>query len=106
MVAPANALDVVRRLTADEGSCEYYQPVLTELRLRGLDSDDLREIPGAELGENHCFRSRPTERYHPATISDYYSLWIDDCGCRMFSKLLIRDGRLVITSFKKDNRYG
>jgi hypothetical protein len=71
-----------------------------------LDTDDLREILVSELGEAHCFRSRPTEKYFPATVSDYYSMWIDNCGGRMFIKLLISNDRLVITSFKKDNRYG
>jgi len=33
-------------------------------------------------------------------------MWIDNCGGRMFIKLLISNDRLVITSFKKDNRYG
>jgi hypothetical protein len=33
-------------------------------------------------------------------------MWIDECGGTMFIKLLISSDRLVITSFKKDNRYG
>jgi hypothetical protein len=70
-----------------------------------LDTDDLREIIAGELGEVHCFQSRPTEKYYPATVSDYYSYWIDVCGARMFIELLISGHRLVITSFKKDNRY-
>lgn len=105
MVTPANPLDRVRRLAAEEQRCELFQSVLTELRRLGLDSDDLREIICSQLGEAHCFRLRPTERYYPATTSDYYSLWIDECGGRMFIKLLISGNRLVITSFKKDDRY-
>ncbi len=106
MVTPANPLDLVRRLATDERACAFFQPVLTELRRVGLDTDDLREILCSELGEAHCFRSRPTEKYFPATVSDYYSLWIEDCGARMFIKLLVHQDRLVITSFKKDDRYG
>ena len=79
--------------------------MLVELRRHGLDTDDLRDILCSDLGEAHCFRSRPTEKYHPATISDYYSIWVDECGERMFLKLLISSNRLVITSFKKDDRY-
>jgi len=89
VVTPANPLELVRRLAAQERSCEFFQAVLAELRRHGLDTDDLREILVAELGEVHCFRSRPTEKYFPATVSDYYSVWIDDCGGRMFIKLLI-----------------
>jgi hypothetical protein len=59
----------------------------------------------SELGESHCFKSKPTEKYFPATVSDYYSIWIDECGVKMFLKLLINGERLVITSFKKDERY-
>jgi hypothetical protein len=105
MSEPANPLDQVRRLAASEASCTFFQPVLTELRSHGLDTDDLREIIASELGDAHCYRSRPTEKYYPATTSDYYSIWIDDCGAVMFLKLLVSDGRLVVTSFKRDNRY-
>ena len=89
-----------------ERTCEFFQAVLQELRRQGMDTDDLREILVSDLGEAHCFRSRPTEKYFPATVSDYYSMWIDECGGTMFIKLLISSDRLVITSFKKDNRYG
>ena len=106
MVAPVNPLELVRRLAAGERTCRFFQPVLTELRRLGLDSDDLREMICSELGEVHCFTSKPTEKYYPATVSDYYSVWIDECGTRMFLKLLVNDDVLVITSFKKDNRYG
>ena len=105
MVKPANELEIVRRLAADERACEFFQPVLLELRQHGLDTDDLREIIADELGEAHCFRSRPTEKYYPATTSDYYSYWVDVCGARMFIKLLISGERLIVTSFKKDERY-
>jgi len=103
---PANDLEIVRRLASEEAACEYFQPVLVELRRHGLDTEDLREIIVSELGETHCFRSKPTEKYHPATTSDYYSIWIDVRGFRMFIKLLISGQRLVVTSFKKDNRDG
>lgn len=82
-----------------------WPPVLATLRDQKLDSDDLREIIQTELGEAHCFKTKLTEKYFPGTMSDYYSIWIGDCACRMFLKLLIVDGRLVVTSFKKDNRY-
>jgi hypothetical protein len=90
---------------AAEGRCTFFQPVLFELRRNGLDSDDLREILGSELGEAHCFKSSPTKKYYPATVSDYYSIWVDECGARMFIKRLISGDRLVITSFKRDERY-
>lgn len=105
MVQPANTLELVRRLAAAEDRCTFFQPVLIELRRNGLDSDDLREILSSELGEAHCFRSSPTRKYYPATVSDYYSIWIDECGTRMFIKLLISSERLVITSFERDKRY-
>jgi hypothetical protein len=38
-------------------------------------------------------------------VSDYYSIWINECGTRMFIKLLVSGENLVITSFKRDERY-
>ncbi len=107
---PANPLDHVRRLAADEEKCEFYKPVLDELSRSKLDSEDLRDIIATELGTVHFFKSKPTEKYYPSTTSDYYSIWVDVCGARMFLKLLIyslgtEGERLVITSFKKDERY-
>ncbi|MBO1905341.1 hypothetical protein KHP60_09500 [Microvirga sp. 3-52] len=107
---PINALALVRQLAADEDSCEFFAPVFEELRRRGLDSDDLREIIISEIGDVHCFDSQTTRKHYPGTTSDYYSIWVDVCGCRMFLKLLVsadRHGteRLVITSFKKDVRH-
>lgn len=109
-MVPANPLDVVRRLAADESRCTFFQVVLAELRQRGMDSDDLREILQSELGEAHCFKVVPTKKYYPATVSDYYSYWVDVCSTRMFIKLLVdglgtSDERLVVTSFKKDARF-
>ena len=106
---PTNPLADVRRLAANEATCAFFKPVLDELARLGLDDEDLREIILTELGEAHCFRSRPTRKYHPATTSDCYAIWIDHCGCRMFLKLLIADAgtpreRLVVTSFKRDER--
>ena len=42
--------------------------------------------------------------------SPLFSIWVGDCGAHMFLKLLITrigsdDERLVVTSFKKDDRY-
>jgi len=105
VVAPSNPLDAVRRLAAAEDNCTFFQPVLVQLRRHSLDSDDLREILTSELGEAHCFKSKPTEKFYPATVSDYYSIWINECGARMFIKLLISGERLVVTSFKRDERY-
>jgi hypothetical protein len=107
---PSNALSDVRRLAEDELSCEFFNVVLIELGLHHLDSDDLREIIQHELGESHCFKTSQTKKYHPATMSDYYSIWINECRCSMFLKLLVvtLEGgaqRLIITSFKKDERY-
>lgn len=106
---PTNALDLVRRLASDEANCEFYKPVLDELSRRQLDTDDLLGIICTEVGETHCYATKQTEKYHPATVSDYFSIWVDDCGERMFLKLLVSkagDGSdlLVVTSFKKDNR--
>ena len=107
---PANSLDEVRQLAAEDDLCEFFGVVLDELRRRGLDSDDLREIIQSELGDAHYSKSKETERYHPGTTSDYFSIWIDECGAYMFLKLLVRttsDGsrRLVVTSFKVDDRH-
>jgi hypothetical protein len=107
---PQNELSTVRALAAEEGSCEFFAPVLESLRAFGLDSDDLREIIVSELGEAHWFKSKKTEKHYPETFSDYYSLWIDDCLAVMFIKLLVSqrpDGseKLVITSFKRNDRY-
>ena len=107
---PTNPLDAIRTLAADEDRCVFFRPVLEELRERGMDSDDLREIIRSELGAAHCYQSKATGKYYPGTMSDYYSIWIDHCAAHMFVKLLISgpgpgDVRLVVTSFKKDNRY-
>lgn len=108
-MTPANPLSTVRRLAADESKCIFFLPVVEELRRRGIDSDDLREIIQSELSEVHCFNSKTTQKYYPATTSDYYSYWIDVCGEHMFIKLLVDgfgtvDERLVVTSFKKDKK--
>jgi hypothetical protein len=83
--------------------------VLDELRAWSLDSDDLLYLLQYELGEKHWFKSEVTRRYYPDTVSDYYSIWIDECSCKMFIKIIVRDAggdkRLVVTSFKKDDRY-
>jgi hypothetical protein len=107
---PTNDLTVVRALAAAEESCEFYAPVIAELRVVGLDTDDLREIICSELGVMHCFKTKMTEKYYPETFSDYFSVWVSECGCQMFLKLLVAesangDKRLVITSFKKDSRH-
>ena len=65
---------------------------------------------GRNWGEAHCYRSKPTEKYYPASTSDYYTIWLTDCGAHMFLKLLVDQTgtpqeRLVVTSFKKDDRY-
>lgn len=110
-MTPGNPLETVRGLGADEAKCQFHKPVLDSLRTRGMDSDDLLEIVKSELGEAHCYASRRTEKYYPGTVSDYYTLWVDVCGDRMFLKRLVSgpgtaDEQLVITSFKKDRRHG
>lgn len=106
---PANDLILVKKLAGDERSCTMYSPVLVELRKHGLDTDELRAIIETELGEKHCFDSKTTVRYHPSTHSDYYSIWVEECKCRMFLKLLVATQgsirMLVVTSFKKDTNY-
>ena len=109
-VRPGNNFIEIRRLACDESSCEFYKSVPDELRRHGMDTDDLRQIISSELGELHCIRTKPTEKYYPGTISDYFSIWIDECRTQMFLKLLIAeydDGskRLVVSSFKRDERY-
>lgn len=110
MAQPANPLEIVRRLAANEERCAFFRPVVDELKRRGLDDDDLLEMIRSEPGEVHCYRSKPTEKYYPETVSDYYSIWLTDCGAHMFLKLLVDNAdteneRLVITSFKKDDRH-
>lgn len=107
---PANSLDEVRRLASDENKCLIFGVVLDSLHEQGMDSDDLRDVILMELGEAHCFKSKATEKHYPSTVSDYYSIWIDDCGAKMFVKLLVANpgtesALLVISSFKKDDRY-
>lgn len=109
-VQPANRLDDVRRLAADENTCEFYAAVREELRGMGIDSNDLREIIISDLGPLHFRKAEPTLKKYPTTMSDYYSIWLDECGCNMFLKLLIADRgtdneRLVVTSFKRDEKY-
>ncbi|MCK2056802.1 type II toxin-antitoxin system MqsR family toxin [Methylobacterium sp. 37f] len=102
-MAPHNPLSKVRQLVIDEESCSFFDPVFAELRARGLDTDDLRAIIQTELGETHFKKSEPTRRHYPTTVSDYYSIWVDDCADWMFLKLLVSDADiLVVTSFKKD----
>lgn len=107
---PFHDLDLVRQLASDEANCEIFDVVMVELRAREVDSDDLLYMLQFELGEAHWYKSKVTEKYYPGTVSDYYSLWVDFCNCRMFMKLLLKEehggsSRLVITSFKKDERY-
>ena len=107
---PANDLDAVRRLAANEENCDFYRAVLEELAGCNLDSDDLREIIQSELGVKHCYGSKPTKRHYTNTISDYYSIWVNECNAHMFLKLLIASSGmkgelLVVTSFKRDNNY-
>lgn len=108
-MTPANPLTRIRQLASAEANCIMYTPVLEEIRSRQMDTDELLEIIASEVGEAHCFAVKPTERYYPSTTSDYYSIWVDVCGCHMFIKLFIAsvDGgdKLVITSFKRDDRH-
>ena len=105
-----NSLRLVRQLAADEQRCEFFNAVFEELASHGLDSDELLDIIINDLGETHCFASKQTEKYFPNTMSDYYSIWVEECRCHMFLKLLV-DGdkeetaRLIITSFKRDDRH-
>lgn len=106
-MGPSNPLELVRCLAEDEAKCEFFGVVLGELRRRKLDNDDLREIIRSDLGEIHCFDTKPTRKYYPNTASDYYSFWVDECKEYMFIKFLVVDihlptERLVVTSFKKD----
>jgi hypothetical protein len=105
MMKPTHPLEVVRCLAENEGTCEFFKPVLQMLRDNNMDSDDLREIIMTELGEHHCVDTQPTRKYYPSTVSDYFSIWVDDCGAQMFLKYLIDSDRLVVTSFKRDTRY-
>lgn len=106
---PAHDLKLVRELAADESKCEFFDVVGEELRAWSMDSDDLRLLIAHELEEKHWYKSEVTRKYYPGTISDYYSIWVDECGFKMFLKIIVRKGvgqsRLVVTSFKKDNRY-
>lgn len=107
---PANPLSLIRQLAADVSKVVMFRPVMEELRRRGLDSDDLLDIIVSDLADFNCFASKETLRYYPRTTSDYYSIWVEECGCRMFLKLLVdhatgRGPFLVITSFKKDDRH-
>ncbi len=110
-VEPTNDLELVkalalRYLDGDPAGCDIWAAPLEQLRARKLSSDDLMEIIATELGAAHCFRTKPTLKHHPGTTSDYFSIWVDEFACPMFLKLLMAtDGRLHVTSFKKDERY-
>lgn len=105
MVTPSHPLTEVRDL-ARQKKWELWGPVPASIIQMSLDSDDLQDIICSELGECHCTKSRPTEKYFSDTLSDYYSVWVHECQCYIFLKLLVFRGRLVITSFKKDWNYG
>ncbi|TXN04879.1 hypothetical protein FV242_05875 [Methylobacterium sp. WL64] len=102
-------LILVRKLAGDIADCEFFRPVLRELGERGLDAEDLLDLIREELDDAHFRKCRPTLRHYEGTTSDYYSVWVEDCGCHMFLKFLIHEGpggsRLVITSFKRDDSY-
>ncbi|MFC3125087.1 hypothetical protein ACFOD4_08450 [Pseudoroseomonas globiformis] len=103
---PGNDLELVRRLAADESSCAFFDVVIAELHSHKMDSDDLRDIIATELGEAHCYDSQETRKHRVPSTSDYYSIWVDECGAHMFLKLLVdAEGVLWVTSFKKDNRH-
>src|SRR4051812_42774138 len=89
---PAHTLTLVHKLAADESRCEFFDVVRDELRAWSMDSDDLRLLIAHELEEEHWFKSEVTRKYHPGTISDYYSIWVDECSSRMFLKFIVRDG--------------
>lgn len=106
---PANDLAHVKRLITDVDRREFFKVVLDELRRRGLDDEDLVSIIIDDLGTAHWMKSEVTKKYHPGTISDYHSVWVEECHCSMFIKFLVVDSgdgdRVVVTSFKKDDRY-
>jgi hypothetical protein len=66
-----NDLDLVSRLAEKEATVELFGVVLAKLKQFGLDSDDLRSIIHDELDEHHFMKSKPTKKYHSATVSDY-----------------------------------
>ncbi|MEE7490375.1 hypothetical protein [Methylobacterium oryzae] len=72
-MTPTNALSLVRSLASDEATCEFYKPVLDELRRYGLDNHELLGIVCTELGETRCYDTKPTEKYHPTTVPDYWN---------------------------------
>lgn len=106
---PANDLSEVKRLINKVETREFFGVVLKELQNKKLDTDDLVSIIVDDLGVKHWFKSQKTEKYYPGTTSDYYGIWVDECNCSMFIKLLIaNDGlgdRVVVTSFKKDTHH-
>ncbi len=106
---PAHDLAEVKQLAATL-RIELFSTVVGELESRSLDSDDLIEILVERLKQEHWFKSVETRKYFPGTISDCYSVWVDECSAQMYVKLLITDpksdvSRLRLTSFKRDNRY-
>jgi len=105
---PSNPLADVRRLVHEQ-KYEFFKVVSDELARRNMDSDDLLDVICSDLGERHCYKTDDTVRHHTGTKSDYYSLWVTECSCMMFLKLLISRANgaelLVVTSFKKDTNY-
>ncbi len=84
----------------------FFRPVLETLARHAMGSDDLRAILRTELGEGHCFATKPTEKYVPGVMSDYYAIWVDDCGARDVPQAAGQWRAPVVTSFKEDDRHG
>lgn len=100
---PSYSRDLVKRLAAEPTSFEMFKSAADDALGFGLDSDDVREV-FQRIDEWDWIKSKPTEKYHPGTVSDYYIYFVDECLTRMFIKFLIANDVLVVTSFKEDER--
>jgi hypothetical protein len=72
----------------------------------GLDDEDVRDwFANIERhvseGRASFFKSRPTERSFPGTMSDSYRAYVPDIGNAYIKFVIYRDC-LIVTSFKED----
>ncbi len=99
---PRYPRDLVRRLATTPDSFEMFQSAADNALGFGLDSNDVRDV-FQRIDEWDCLATKPTEKYYPGTMSDYYVYFVDECMTRMFIKFLISNDVLIVTSFKEDD---
>lgn len=102
---PSYDLALIKRLAADRGTFQIEKRAYDDALGFGLDHEDVIEAI-QELKLSDFVKTEPTRYSYPKTYSDYYIAYLDVCLTRIFIKLLVYRGVLVLTSFKEDDRYG